>query len=670
VLSVLTLLGQLDRPGEDGDHRPLAALIGALRPGSRGDPKAASDAVEMLTHTLDQRPELGAALRRYLGALLAAKRLRRLYDETGIQPEDGFFIEASRRLTHRILPPLRDLGDGRDVLGAVFGDARDGAWIASVDDEVWAAPFARVTPEFAAPLDGRRVDDELLDALSVVTHRIASAGLDPALVRTYPDLDAYESPFAAQGAEAHAFVESAKLRDAGEERGPPVDERQLKVLLNQCSDVLQRIRRGASATGASVGLTYKLQRLRDLITRARALLGLLAPTADDGARRLAAASLFKALVAAEGSRNALLPLVIRNTQLLAEQVTARAGRSGERYITATRAEYAAMFGSAAGAGVLVALGAHAKIAIAGRHLPPLVHATLVGLTYVAVFVTVQLLHFTVATKQPAMTAATLAAAIDEPGPGPRRIEALTELIVRLVRSQFVAILGNVVVAFPVAWLASVGLAHLSGAPSVGAAKATELVASTYPLRSAALPHATIAGVWLFASGILAGYFDNAAVYHHLPERIAEAPWIRRLLGARLAARLGRFMGHGLGALAGNTAFGLLLGYTAFFGVILGLPIDIRHVSFSSANLAIGLHALDFDVSARSLAAMVLGLGLVGVVNLVVSFSLSLVLAFHSRQATFGDAGALTLCVARRFARRPVDFLFPPPDEPAPASPAE
>jgi site-specific recombinase len=532
---------------------------------------------------------------------------------------------------------------------------------------VWAALFARLAPVFPGPVDAVRTRNELLDALSVLTHRIAAGGLDPALVRIHPALDEYESPFMAQSAEAHAFIASEKRRAEGEE-AELVDDRHLLVLLRQCDEVLLRIRKCAHATGATVGLTYKLQRLRDLIDRTRALLAIVTPTEEADARRLAAVRLFKELVRADAQRNDLAPFVARNTQLLAEQVTAHAGRTGEHYITTTRAEYAAMFRGAAGAGVLVGLAAHAKIVLQARHFAPLVQATLIGLTYVTAFIGVQLLGFTIATKQPAMTAAALAAAIDETAPGKHRLSELTEMVVRLVRSQLVAVVGNVVVAFPVALLVSLLVLRLTGAPAVTDEKAAHLLADHYPLKSMALPHAAIAGLWLFLAGLVAGYFDNAAVYHRLPERIAQAPKVRFVLGPRLAARLGRYLGRGLGALAGNASFGLLLGYTAFVGVILGLPIDIRHVSFASANLAITLHAHHFDVPARALAAVAGGIVLIGVINVAVSFTLSLLLAFHARRATVRDAGTLVANVARRFYGRPLDFVYPPADAPDPTPP--
>lgn len=49
-------------------------------------------------------------------------------------------------------------------------------------------------------------------------------------------------------------------------------------------------------------------------------------------------------------------------------------------------------------------------------------------------------------------------------------------------------------------------------PLLTHAKATTLLHSLNPFTSLAIPHAAIAGVCLFLSGLIAGYFDNMSVY--------------------------------------------------------------------------------------------------------------------------------------------------------------
>jgi site-specific recombinase len=108
-------------------------------------------------------------------------------------------------------------------------------------------------------------------------------------------------------------------------------------------------------------------------------------------------------------------------------------------------------------------------------------------------------------------------------------------------------------------------------------------------------------VYLFLSGLIAGYYDNKAIYRRIPERLANHPLLNKLLGKHRAWKLGHYVEHNLGALAGNFYFGLFLGLTGTIGIMLGLPLDIRHITFSAANLAFGLVTLDFQLPLGQMA---------------------------------------------------------------------
>ena len=77
------------------------------------------------------------------------------------------------------------------------------------------------------------------------------------------------------------------------------------------------------------------------------------------------------------------------------------------------------------------------------------------------------------------------------------------------RSQIAAIAGNVMVALPVAIAIGLGLSTWLGEPVIGLDKGAHLLAGLDPL-SWAIPHAAIAGFYLFLSGLITGYFDNQA----------------------------------------------------------------------------------------------------------------------------------------------------------------
>jgi site-specific recombinase len=318
-----------------------------------------------------------------------------------------------------------------------------------------------------------------------------------------------------------------------------------------------------------------------------------------------------------------------------------------------------MWRAAAGGGLIIGAMALLKILASKLALAPFVQAFVYSMNYGLGFMLIHMLHFTVATKQPAMTAAAIAATLEESGGASRDLQRLADLVVDVLRSQFAAICGNVLVAVPTAIAISLALGTALGHPPVDAHKAAHLLHELSPVRSLAVFHAVIAGVCLFLAGLISGYFDNLASYARIPERVVRLPWLRRLAGDMGAARAADYLGDNLGGLMGNLLFGFMLGSMGTLGFLFGLPLDIRHIAFSSANLGYALVALDFALDARQWLESLAGLFLIGFTNLAVSFVLALWVALKSRGAEFRHGRPLLGIVAGRFLRQPQRFLLPP-----------
>jgi site-specific recombinase len=95
------------------------------------------------------------------------------------------------------------------------------------------------------------------------------------------------------------------------------------------------------------------------------------------------------------------------------------------------------------------------------------------------------------------------------------------------------------------------------------------------------------------------------------------------------------------------------------GFILGLPIDIRHITFAAANLAIALVSLGFAVEWQPVAWAVAGIVGIGFMNFAVSFTLALTVAMRSRRVTFRQTGELLRLLGGYLRRNGTEFLFPP-----------
>lgn len=673
---MVELLQRFGDPDED-QTALWAALVDELRPPHPSQGDKAAETLRNLTHWLERRPDLLVNLRAAFQRLFRERKQVSLYVTSGLLPSTGFFSETTRRVARRLLPEVIDTTYLKDLLSVVFNRPDDELWVNAIDDEIWldliatlVGPEVPQIEEDASPLPPGV--EEILEALRVLSYHVAAIGLDPELVRVDPKLEEYESPFLAQNAELLIYIDHYSSWWTT----PSTlisDDKHLTVMLDQCDEVLQRVRRRSTKQGTSLTLTFKLERLRQHLERLDELVTLLQGLRD---RRLvqdiapAVVRLFKALVRAECRQNKLSDYWGQNVELLSLRMTESASRTGEKFIANTRSEYFGIVASAALGGLIIACMTGNKILIGMQGLAPMNEALAICFNYGLGFALIHILGGTVATKQPAMTANAIAASIGEARGKTRDLENLADLISRTIRSQIGAILGNVGVAIPVAILISLLIHHLVGVHFVSPATADKLLADVHPASGAPL-YAAIAGVLLFLSGLIAGYYDNLSAYNRIPQRLLQLRWPRRLFGEERMRRVSAYVENNLGAMAGNFFFGFLLGGTTALGMLFGLPLDIRHIAFSSANVGYAMAALDFGLSIQAALLAISGVMLIGALNLTVSFALALIVAMRSRRITFAQGRSLGQLVLRRLLRRPQDFLLPPLRNPAPeASSAE
>lgn len=596
--------------GTPADGEWLRHCIRMLRPRPGQD---GSQLLEQFLSTLENFPDLRGQLQGAFWSFLETNQARSLLAEGDMHLEHSLLASLATRCLGKILPPAPRPGSLQDEVRRALDRGRDTDWLQSLDEKAVARAVALFSPPEDHPLHaGLRA--EVVGALDIVAHRLAGQGLDREVLRQAPELHKQLNPFLEQAREIDRMMLE---RDH--------DDVHLQVLLNQCQEVILRVRRRARRDGTSMQLTYTLVAAEQSIARLRVLLNLALGRLDESQQ----GQFILELCLGETRRHSVSDLMRHHLSLMALRVTHHAGETGHHYIAENRAQLVKLFLSAAGAGGIVAAMAMVKLEIAALHLPLFVQGFFFGLNYALGFVIIHLMGFTVATKQPAMTAATLAATLSEDwsGRGTPDLRGIADKCVHTMRSQSVAILGNVLLSLPVAVLISWMWYAQFGVPTAGAAKATHLLEELDPIHSLALFHAALAGVGLFLSGLFSGYVDNLAAYYGIADRLRHSPVVRRLLGKRAEVWAG-YANHESGALAGNIFLGFYLGMLSAIGQVLGLPLDIRHVSFAAANLGYGWQSLHpaWSVVLYSM----LGVALIGAVNLLVSFGLALALAVRAR----------------------------------------
>lgn len=643
-----------DKSNPESTIQFIRALIDEIRPEKTSQVELAVKAIQALCYLLQQDAAKAALLREAILKLLAEHQPISLLVDSRHAAFSGFFTEMRRRIAHQFLPSAIDRHYLADLFSVFFHQADDDEWLLEVPDEVWLALMAAIQFNNAPQALKDESKKNIFDAIEVLAYRITALGLEPELLKNHPELERHDSPFMAQQKALVAWLESSVKTSTA------ADVNHILVMLDQCQTIIQKIRRNTSKSGTSIHLTSLLQRLKQQVERLVTLIQIVAPqknTAD-----LEIVQLFKQLVFGECHKNDLGSHWQQNMEVMALRVTENASRTGEHYITENRSEYFALMRSAMGAGVIIATMAMFKIMIAKQHIAPLTEAILFGLNYGLGFILIHLLHFTVATKQPAMTAASIAASIDASNGSGKDMQQLVGMIANTMRSQLVAIFGNVVIAVPTAMAIAYGIYYCTGQHFISAEKAQHLLADIHPFKSGSFFYAAIAGVCLFLSGLIAGYHDNLAVYNKIPERLKAVRWLKKLLGESRLCRVADYVENNLGALAGNFYFGCLLGGAGAVGVLFGLPFDIRHIAFSSAFVGYSSVALHDVLNWQLLAWSVGGLAVIGFANLSVSFSLALYVAMKSRKVRFHAWRQLVKNLLSHLNQNMRAFILPPRKE--------
>lgn len=654
--SLTDILKQLAPQAELADrHLWLIALCDWIR-GDSTSPAAAVGRVQLLLDALQADPPLRERFRQWWVVLHDTVDSTMVLSDHGFSARHAFVSEAAERLRRKILPATPQTRDAAELFGLAFSQAEDVAWISALD----APTLTRLADLLSLPSAHSGVSqwqDALLQAITYCASHIRAIGFSPelrlrmnhpahdvlAFVELAADVDAFRLAYLGCGTDP-ALVEAAAQR--------------LRERLELCRSAAATVYPHLDEHGISVNLVFTLRQLRERVLRVRDLMDCL----QSSNLEASAARLSGKLVQVGLERRSLRALMQSNASMLAAKVTERSAEAGEHYITRDKGEYLTMLRSAAGGGALTALTTLAKFAILGLGLAAFWSGMWSGLMYAASFVCIQLMHWTLATKQPAMTAPAMAAKLKDF----QRHDVVADFVdevSHLVRSQVASVLGNVGLVVPCVLLLSLGMRWASGHAMIDQAEANHVLHSLSLWHPSTLLFAAFTGVLLFGSSLIAGWVENWFVLHRLNSAMRYNPRIVAALGRERARRWAEFMRAHVSGLASNISLGMMLGLLPPVLGFIGLGLDVRHVTLSAGQLAAAVAAMDGTLwSSSEFWGCVAAIPLIGVLNLSVSFVLALRLALRAHNVSGLDRRRLRQAIWARMLLNPHSFLWP--EEPA------
>lgn len=646
---------QADFDEENSVLSALRKIIAQLRKG--GEENAAARMDELL-ELLATEAELRQLIGNRFHGWFVDQNLYSAIVSLGIFSRRGFFNEFMTRLYDKLNPPPLDLGNSKDVLTLLFYQRNDNDWLETIKPEQWLQLHQLLAQEVDAEKLRASIvhfQEQCLYAAEMLAIWVAAEELEPELMRIDRRLVDNDSAFIVLQRELQPFVQNMteRFEDEGIERYNPDH---IWVMLDQCRELVQRLRRrGAGAAGSSISVAHLLERLEQTLERIQELLNILS-SEDKAEQQNRCLALWQKLILATTEKNSLKSLVKNSIGMLSRSITQNKSDHGEHYIVRDKSAFMSLFWSAAGAGILIALMALNKIYIESLGYDRGFNTLLVSLNYGIGFMIVHMLHFTIASKQPAMTAANFAAEVERGENGRAAHKKLASLLIDVNRSQWGAVWGNVVTAIFTASLIALSSLWFTNNVLLDSETAQYQLKSITPIGGMALFYASIAGVWLFCSGIIAGYFDNRADYLELRTRLRYHPLIRGWIKDSWREKFGNYLHEHYGSLAGNFFFGVLLGITPYIGYLLNLPLDIRHVAFSAANLGYG--AFSTDMGVLMFLVYLLFVLLIGFFNLWVSFALALIVALRARGTVISRFPVLLRSIWEQAKENPMKLFFP------------
>ena len=610
---------------------------------------------------LDRQPRLREQVSGILGRLWREADAAALFADTGLACDQGLMASLWSRWRSRWLPVSPDTRNLAVLFTLMLPPGRDTQWLDALDEGTLqrvAALFEPATTQGSAKQETPWWAPPV-QAMHWLAAAVQASALAPELRSCLQPPHASTRPFE---------MLSPTLADwVGALHAEPAQQRAqranlLRGVLQACHTAADGAREHMREHGLAAAPLFALQQLHARLDRMEALLDAL--VSDQPALPMRA--LLSDLATAQRRQRSVLGVLREHYQLLARKVAERHALSGEHYVARDRREYRALLRQAAGGGAVVAGTTVAKFGLAALGLAPLWLGLAAGSVYAASFVLIFLLHWTLATKQPSLTAATLAARLAEMQASHTRGEhgatdAVVDEIAALLRSQMAGVIGNLGLVIPGVALLQ-GLSWwLAGAPLIDQASAHHVLHSLSVLGPAPF-YAAFTGVLLFASSLIGGWFENAFAYHRLQGAIATNPDVVARLGTARAQRWAGWWQRNINGLSSNIALGLMLGLAPVLATFAGLPLDVRHVTLSTGQLTAAVGTLGWStLGTASFWGCVVGIAVIGLLNLGVSFALALHVAMKARGATVGDQRALRHAVARRLLTRPWSFLVQPPD---------
>jgi site-specific recombinase len=599
---------------------------------------------------LDQRPDVKLKISKLIRSVLRDNDALSLLCDTGVATKPSFWGEMTERLRNHLIAPPPNKPELAVLFALGFVGPHDASWIHDLDDDLLRSlhDLAHYQEDTS---DTNNLFKDMAEAIMILISYISSAGLSYSVRSRLRGVSGQDSPFYRLGKLAEDILKAEpRLNDSSYQ----ATLKEFQDVLNACYIACDDVYAHLDENGVSVETVFQVETMRLRLARVETLL--------EAWLHRDQVQLFSKLTAdliltVQGHRS-IKRLAEQTFALLSRKMVERSAETGDHYIAGSRKEYFSMLKKSLGGGAIVSGTVYLKFLITNLGLVRFFENILLTVNYAGSFLLIQFANFTLATKQPAMTAPALAQLLDDVK-SKEGLDRFVDRAMALMRSQAASIFGNLAMVIPVVIVIQVAIILLLGHPTMNAAKATYIFHTVSPF-SAAFLFAAFTGVLLWLSSVIAGLIDNWFVLHRIQDVIRYNRRITMVFGDIRAARWGQWWRDNISVVSANVSLGFLLIYGPTFLGFLGIGMEIRHITLSAGQFAAAATALGWKTFMMSGFWLgIFGVLLIGAFNVLVSFSLAFNMALRSRDLPTLDRRRLYVAVRRRIKSDFKSLLLPP-----------
>jgi len=602
-----------------------------------------------LLQLLEQKPDAKLAIAKLLRSVLRDNDALSLLCDTGVVSKPTFWSEMFERIRQRFIAAPPNQPELSVLFSLGFVGSKDADWVYTLDQQTLLNLQALFHYQ-EEPQGQYRIYQDIADAIHILISYVEAAGLSYSVRTRIREASG-------QGSAFYLLRDLAKdlLSDASRIASPSFNSTlaELKAVIDRCYIACDDVYAHLDENGVAVDTVFQVETMRLRLARIELLLNTW--MYRDQAQNYS--HLSADLILTVQGRRSVRRLAEQSLALLSRKVVERSAETGEHYIADTRRTYLAMFKKSLGGGAVIGGTVYLKFLIASLGMVRFFENLFLALNYATSFLIIQFASFTLATKQPAMTAPALAQLLDDVDQDPG-LERFVDRTIALVRSQTASILGNVLMVVPVAIVIQVAIILLIQKPSISDTKAMSVLATVSPF-SGIWIYAAFTGLLLWLSSLIAGLVDNWFVLHRIQDVIRYNRRLGIVFGSLRAERWALWWKENVAVVAANVSLAFLLIYGPTFLGFLGIGMEIRHVTLSAGAFAAASIALGWKVFAMGAFWLgILGIFLIGFINVIVSFWFAFQMALRSRDLPALDRKRLYTAVWKRVKAQPRSLFIP------------